>query len=687
MEKQMWWNGPMRVMQYNLQVTDTPGMVPEKIASETEALACNIVVMNVGGIYAWYPSKVKYHHINEFLPNDRDLLAELIEEFHKRNIKFIARFDFSITDDTTYLQKPQWFARKRDKQPYYRGEKRMGNWSLFLNTCANNGYRNEEVAVPVIIEVLQNYNIDGIFFNAPSASPCFCEKCQEKYQKLYGVPMPEDEKDFDPEWLSRCTRDNIGVIYHAIKETKSDVPMILYYIPYSWNFLEMGRIERDSIYERYATADLICTESQDVLSRGVHGGIPETVNTTLAMKAGRRYDEEKRPFGIIHSCPGMDWRHVGLPAAEYLPWLCQVPASGGIIWHSVTGYPDTITDKRVLKTIFRVNHMIMKSEPDMAGAKSKAEAILLWDGSEGSISWADGLIKNHVTFDLMHDYAVQPELLKQYKLAIVPEGLLGRPGIQTALENYVKKGGNVIIESTDGNAVPLASEFLGIYKDVSTSEYLKASYLRFEESEKALNTEMETDKVAFRGTVLYCKPTAESKVLATLVPPFAPVEVTGAPPERASIPVPYTDLPLLIKKQTCENYGLVLYLPFQLGKLLKEFRLADHYKLIGNLVDMALGERELQMQAPSTVLVTMFKADGKYMIHLVNETGERPLREEIPVYNIAFKLKLPKDSSAINVRSVIEEQNLTWNQEEDYVVLSLSRLDVWEMITVEFTSL
>lgn len=135
MEKKMWWDGPMRVMQYNLQVADTPGMDPEKIAMETEQLACNVVVMNVGGIYAWYPSKVKYHHINEFLPKDRDLLAELIRAFHSRNIKFVARFDFSITDDTTYLKKPQWFARKRDKTPYFRGEKRMGNWSLFLNTC------------------------------------------------------------------------------------------------------------------------------------------------------------------------------------------------------------------------------------------------------------------------------------------------------------------------------------------------------------------------------------------------------------------------------------------------------------------------------------------------------------------------------------------------------------------------
>ena len=403
MKKTAWWNDSIRIMQYNLQVMDTPGMVPAKIAEETEKLACNVVVMNVGGIYAWYPSAVKYHHINEHLPKDRNLLKELIEEFHKRNIRFVARFDFSITDDTTYLQKPQWFARHKDKSPYYRGEKRMGNWSLFLNTCALGGYRNEEVAVPVLKEVIQNYDIDGIFLNAPMAMPCFCEKCQKKYFDTYGVKMPDDEKYFEKKWLSDCTKANIGNLYKAIKEENENIPLILYYVPFTWKSktLEGGRdIIRDSIYERYKTADLICTEAQDILSNGRHS-IPSTIDPMLAMKSGQRDDEELRPFGIIHSCPGMDWRHVGLPSAEYLPWMAQIPASGGIIWHSVTGYPDTIQDKRILDTINIVDHMIVKTEEDMKGARNASEVLLLWDGEPASKSMADILAKNHVTFDLL----------------------------------------------------------------------------------------------------------------------------------------------------------------------------------------------------------------------------------------------------------------------------------------------
>ncbi len=682
MEKRTWWEEPMRVMQYNLQVADTPGMDAQKIARETEELACNVVVMNVGGIYAWYPSKVKYHHINEFLPKERDLLAELIEAFHKRNIKFVARFDFSITDDTTYLEKPWWFARHKDKSPYYRGEKRMGNWSLFLNTCANSGYRNEEVAVPVLKEVLSGYEIDGIFLNSPMASPCFCEKCQEKYKKTYGVPMPEEEGDFDKGWLSACTKDNIGVMHRAIKETKSHIPLILYYIPYSWKFAGAGRIDRDSIYERYATADLICTESQDVLSRGVHGGIPETCNTTLSMKAGQRDDEALRPFGIIHSCPGMDWRHVGLPVAEYLPWMCQVPASGGILWHSVTGYPDTITDKRILKAIGQVDHMIEKSETYMDGARSRAEAMLMWDGGEASRSWGDALMKNHVSFDLMQDYRINQEQLSRYRLAVVPDGVLGRPGIRAAIETFVRQGGKVIVENTDPGKTAECRGFLGVEPLIRKGEYLSAGYLRFEESGNSLKKNMETDKIPFRGAVTYCIPSGCSQTLATLVPPFAPLEVVGAPPERASIPVSHTQIPLTVRSGCGE--GEVIFLPFSLSSLLSEFRLSDHYQFIGNLADMLLGRRELEVEAPGSVYTTMFSRDHQILVHFVNETGERPLKDTIPVRHIIMDVELPKGACVLDVRAAIEGQNITWAQEGGRVRVWLEQVDVWEMIVVEY---
>jgi len=109
-----WWERPLRVIQTNLQVRDTKAIRPDILAEQLKQMGANALVFNVGGIYAWYDTEVLYHNKNTFLPKDFDLLNNVIEECHKREIKFIARFDFSKADDYVYLNKTQWFVRDQN---------------------------------------------------------------------------------------------------------------------------------------------------------------------------------------------------------------------------------------------------------------------------------------------------------------------------------------------------------------------------------------------------------------------------------------------------------------------------------------------------------------------------------------------------------------------------------------------
>lgn len=158
-----WWQKPLRVVQTNLQIKDTSLIEPDRFAAQMKQMGANTIVFNVAGIYAWYPSKVPFHTINEYLPHNFDLLKEVIRACHEQGIRFIARFDFSKTEDKFYLQKPQWFIRQPSGEPEIIGAGRPGNWSLLMSTCLNGGYRNEDVAIPVLDEVISNYDIDGIF--------------------------------------------------------------------------------------------------------------------------------------------------------------------------------------------------------------------------------------------------------------------------------------------------------------------------------------------------------------------------------------------------------------------------------------------------------------------------------------------------------------------------------------------
>ena len=148
------------------------------------------------------------------------------------------------------------------------------------------------------------------------------------------------------------------------------------------------------------------------------------------------------------------------------------------------------------------------------------------------------------------------------------------------------------------------------------------------------------------------------------------------------MPVSHTDLPLVVYRRS--DAGAVIYLPFELSAMLKEFKLADHYQLVGNMVDILLERRELEVKAPSTVQVTMFESEGKYVVHLINETGERPLRDTIPVHGICVEVQVPSGCEVKNVRAAVEEQKITWQQSDDRVTVMLDRLDVWEMLVVEY---
>lgn len=644
-----WWKRPLRVIQTNLQVLDTPRMDEARIAAQIEDLGANVLVVNVGGIYAWYPTSVPFHTVNPCLPKDRDLLQTLLSACHARGIRVVARFDFSKTSDRAYQSRPRWFARSADGAPQVVGALRPGNWDLLYTTCINSGYRNADVAAPVLREALSRYDLDGVFFNAPHAPNCHCETCKEKYLALYGEPLPESEKDWDPGWKSRCLYDNIAFLRKAIRQTR-DVPVILYY-----------GIASDNLYERLATCDMICAEPQDVLSLGWKE-IPQSFKPALCIRLGRSEPSARPPFGIIHSCPGMDWRHVGLPPAEYLYWMSQVPANGGYIWHSITGIPDTIGDKRILECVKTINTRIRAVEGAMDGARSRAKLALLWDMHADDLSkafggqmsapangWAEALLSTQVPFDMLLPEQVLSGRLSRYRALILPtvprdEALLA------ALEAFVEGGGRLLIECLQPLPERLA-RLLGLSCGGQRSEYLRASYLRFEPGAEFLRRGLgETPLLPHRGPTLYTD-AVDAQVLCTLVPPFAPMEAVGAPPERASLPVEKTDIPLLTLRRAGEGRAAAVLFP--LSALLSELKLRDHELLVRNLASELLGpalDVRLEPSVRGLQLMDYEAEDGSRLLHIVNGIGQRPLSDNLP---LRVELSLRWQGEAPQVESLL----------------------------------
>src|SRR5262245_8269205 len=79
------------------------------------------VIINAGGIVAYYPSNVPFHHHAQYL-NGRDLFGELCHAAHEDGLVVFARMDSNRAHQDLFDAHPDWFARDAAGNPYKAGE-------------------------------------------------------------------------------------------------------------------------------------------------------------------------------------------------------------------------------------------------------------------------------------------------------------------------------------------------------------------------------------------------------------------------------------------------------------------------------------------------------------------------------------------------------------------------------------
>ncbi|NOR33950.1 MAG: family 10 glycosylhydrolase, partial [Bacteroidales bacterium] len=151
----------LRIYHPNMRNWEVTGFDVEKFVNDCVSVNAEAIVVNAGGIYSYYPSKIEYHNPNSLL-GGRDLFGEICEEAKKRDLKIIARFDFAgATTELSELY-PEWFHTNKDGS----FESHRGTQSRF-STTPTGGYHNVELAHKVLLELIDKYEISGIHLNGP----------------------------------------------------------------------------------------------------------------------------------------------------------------------------------------------------------------------------------------------------------------------------------------------------------------------------------------------------------------------------------------------------------------------------------------------------------------------------------------------------------------------------------------
>lgn len=681
-----WWKHLHRIVQTNLQL-DQADMDVERLVRDLKDLNADGLVFNVGGIYAWYPSQVPFHTVNPLLKG-RDLVGEVVEACHKAGILFIARFDFSKAEDATYFQRPEWFIRLEGNKPQVVAPDRPGAWSLLMSTCTNGEYQREGVAFPVLREVLGRYDVDGAFITSMFYAPCNCEVCQEKYRRHFDAPLPPTPPECDLRWFDICTDDSIRDSHRVIHEINPDVAFFhraglwanidsaAVYQKTKWWFTDPG--DYDIFYT--CPPDVVHGETHNQLSSGAAYTARDWV-PAATMNLCRTLAPDRPPLDIVHSAPGLNWRHTGLPPAEHMFWLSQVGAAGGTIWHSLTGTPETQQDRRMLETVREYNRRAALAEPLMEGAKPLAQVGLMWNSSAGH-GWVEALTAGHIPYTLLLASHTTAELLSQHRVIIFPECTKWSDSLAALVEEYVAQGGSILLEGRLPDAYPSLAKLAGC-RTIGVSEALKTAYFRLEDPASPLGEGLGDNVfIPFAGTMFYEELAPDVERLCTLVPPFAPEEGTGSPPERAMMLVDRTEIPAASLRMA--GGGKVLHLPYAFHRMLDTYRLPEHYRFAANCVRLLAGApQQVIVNAPKGVQLTVFEKDGTLLVHLVNGVGSRPLGEAVLLDGITVKLTLEEGKTLRAATTPFGGASLKATQDGNQAEIVLDGLDAWQLLVIE----
>jgi hypothetical protein len=159
------------------------------------------VIVNAGGIVAYYPSRFPLHHRAQSL-GERDLYGEIVKAAREEGLKVIARMDSNRVAEDFYREHPDWICLDIEGNPYRQADKYV--------TCINSPYYSDYLP-GIMREIIERTRPDGFADNSwagiPRKNICYCRHCAEQFRAWAGVELPR-RHDFADENYRRWIRWN-----------------------------------------------------------------------------------------------------------------------------------------------------------------------------------------------------------------------------------------------------------------------------------------------------------------------------------------------------------------------------------------------------------------------------------------------------------------------------------------------
>ena len=641
------------------------------------------VIINAGGIVAYYPSKFPLHHRAEFL-GDRDLFGELTRAAHADGLYVMARMDSNRAAEDFFQAHPDWFARDVEGKPYRAADKYVA--------CINSAYYDEYLP-GVLREIVERSRPDGFTDNSWAGlgrdSICYCDNCQRKFRAKTGRPLPRRADWDDPnfrEWIMWSYARRLEVWELNNRATReAGGPDCIWAGMNSGSVTAQARSFRD-LKEICSRAAILMLDHQ---RRDDDTGFQQNGDT------GKRVHElagwnkvAPESMAMYLSRPGY-YRVASQSAAEARMWMIAGIA-GGIQpwWHHVGAYHE---DRRMYRTAEPIMRWWKANEQYLVRRRPVASVGIVWSQRNTDFFGRDdpsdrvdvpytgfmhALVRARIPYLPVHADDI-PQSSASIKLLICPNVGALSDSQAASIRRFVHSGGSLFATGATG----LYDEWGDPRRDFALADLFRChtagetprlpagrrnaggtvhTYLRLTpelraridgpragdepapsgERHAVLRGFDETDLLPFGGSLAPLKLDADAKVPLTFVPPFPTY-----PPETSWMRQPSSDIPALVLSE--HGAARVAYMPADIDRRYAREHLPDHAMLLTNIMRWAArDEILLAIDGAGLIDCHLYEQPGRSIVHLVNLTSEAtwraPLSELIRVGPFTVKLRLPR---------------------------------------------
>ena len=668
-----WWNRePYRLVQTNLPEIEALMDVDAYVQSMVDANV-NIVLINVGGIVANYPTKLPYHFKNTYMKGD--LTGDLVKGLHAKGIRVIARFDFSKINETLAAKKPEWL--------YVSAAGQNVNYNGQVHTCLNGGYQQEYI-FEILTEALSAYPFDGIFFNMIGYQTsdysgnqygiCQCENCKKRFREFSGLQLPARLGGMnDPATLAynnfrRVTSEELfNKIGSHIKMLKPQIMINTY---------------------TDAGVDMIANESNSEFTRVIEWNYSATENVKRVLNSYK----DRSPGNLVLYPLAIGYRHVGTSPNIARVWLLQNMLHGAPLGFVVSGGTLVNYEDRLFLPELNQLYGFHKTYEKLFTNVQSVNNVAIISGSRGE---CQGIMKilteEHIMYDIIEPSVIGtsrlPRKIEEYDVLILAEITNMNTNLINILDAYVNNGGKIIttgFTSTSDefgkqlNEIRLKS--LGVQAEFERFTRENSTYLKISDNDKQAlgrNDFKDFSIMLMFSDFLKCKPTGKATGYMRFLP-----QTRFGPPEKVYFTEDeITDYPGLV--YNTYGKGKSVFIPWRLGD---QYRAKGHYMhrtlFMAALQNLLNVERTIQTNASPLIEMThLANLNGQFeWIGMINHSGQigGSYLEPVTIHdiNIRFKPVHPvKQMVLLN-----SGQSLPFKQQGGWVECTVPQINDFEMV-------